>query len=222
MKTLRCVPPESRRGRSTAVISAVFLLSLWMAGLGMPDAPLAAGKSVGGPFTMTNHTGKTVTDRDFRGRFMLIYFGYTYCPDVCPTGLFDMSEALDMLGDDADLVQPLFVTIDPQRDTPKVMAEYVALYHPRLIGLTGSAEETERLARAYHVYYSEYVDHDLSGYQLDHTANIYFMGPDGQYLTFFPYAHPPNLMAEEMKSLIDRFRTDGFVRHGHEASGGYL
>ncbi len=184
-------------GRSGAVLLLLFGFAL------TASEPVAAGTKVGGSFTLTDHTGRVVTDRDFAGRFLLVYFGYTYCPDVCPTGLFDMATALDLLGEDADAVQPVFITIDPERDTPDVLAEYVALYHPRLIGLHGTPEETERLARAYHVFYTPYVDHDLGGYQLDHTANIYFMGPDGSYLTFFPYAHPPKLMADEMRELIE-------------------
>ena len=94
-----------------------------------------------GPFALTDHTGKKVTDEDYRGKFMLIAFGYTYCPDVCPTGLQAMSVAMDSLGEQADWVQPIFITIDPERDTPEVMKEYVAAFHPSLIGLTGTPQQ---------------------------------------------------------------------------------
>jgi cytochrome oxidase Cu insertion factor (SCO1/SenC/PrrC family) len=164
--------------------------------------PAAAAGKVGGPFALTDHTGRAVTDRDFHGRFVLLYFGYTYCPDVCPTSLSDMSEAIELLGPDGDRVQPLFITVDPERDTLEMLADYVGLFHPRLLALRGTPKQTEEVARAFHAFYTPYVDHAIGGYQLDHTAHVYLVGPDGNYLTYFPYGYPPEMIAREVSSLM--------------------
>ena len=112
---------------------------------------------VGGPFELIDHAGRTRTERDFRGQLMLVYFGFTYCPDICPTDLQAIGLALDKLGKDGDSVQPLFITVDPERDTPEHLAEYVPMFHPRLIGLTGGAEAIRKAADAYKVYYAKVV-----------------------------------------------------------------
>lgn len=152
---------------------------------------------VGGPFTLTDQTGHERTDRDFRGRLMLVYFGFTYCPDVCPTDLQAIGLALDKLGPDADQVQPVFITVDPERDTVNHLADYVPLFHPRLIGLTGSAENIRKVADAYKVYYAR-VPLDGGDYTVDHTAYIYLMDRDGNYLGFFP----PGTSADRMVEII--------------------
>jgi cytochrome oxidase Cu insertion factor (SCO1/SenC/PrrC family) len=155
---------------------------------------------VGGPFELTDHTGKLRTERDFRGKLMLVYFGFTYCPDVCPTDLQAIGLALDKLGTAADSVQPLFITVDPERDTPQHLAEYVPMFHPRLIGLTGSAEAIRKAADAYKVYYAK-VDPpkgDGGYYTVDHTAFIYLMDREGNYLGFFP----PGTSADRMVEII--------------------
>jgi protein SCO1/2 len=110
--------------------------------------------AVGGPFALVDHRGQPVTDEDFRGGWILVYFGYTYCPDICPTGLFNMAQALDDLGPAADDIRPIFVTIDPERDTVEALAQYVNHFHPRLVGLTGTPEQIAETARAYRVYYA--------------------------------------------------------------------
>lgn len=159
---------------------------------------------VGGPFTLVDHTGKTVTDADFRGRYLLIYFGYTYCPDVCPTTLQTMTEALDLLGEKAEKVQPLFITVDPERDTVKVLADYVKAFHPRLVGLTGTADQIARAAKAYGVYYAKAEPSDPDApYLMDHSSFVYLMGPDGRYLTVFPHGTTPEDMAATLKDVID-------------------
>lgn len=143
---------------------------------------------VGGPFELTTHTGETVTDRDFAGRYMLIYFGYTWCPDVCPLALQFMDDALTRLGPEADLIQPIFITIDPERDTPEVMESYLANFHPRLIGLTGSPDTIAEIAESYKLYYrkTEPLDGaDPGNYGMDHMNILYLMGPDGAYMTHF-------------------------------------
>ena len=158
---------------------------------------------VGGPFELVDHTGKPRTNSDFRGQLMLVYFGFTYCPDICPTDLQAIGLALDKLGADGDGVQPLFITVDPERDTAEHLAEYVPMFHPRLIGLTGSAEAIRKAADAYKVYYAK-VDpdsgkaNDPGYYTVDHTAYIYLMDREGNYLGFFP----PGTSADRMVEII--------------------
>jgi cytochrome oxidase Cu insertion factor (SCO1/SenC/PrrC family) len=154
---------------------------------------------IGGAFTLVDHTGATVTERDFAGRYLLIYFGYTFCPDVCPTELQVMAQALDGLGQDAALVQPLFVTIDPERDTPETLAGYVGLFHPRLIGLTGTPEQVARMASAYKVYYAKADADDPEYYLMDHSSFIYLMGPDGGFLDVFPRGTDPGRIAGKVR-----------------------
>jgi len=138
---------------------------------------------IGGPFSLEDGNGRQVTDRDFRGKYMLIYFGYTFCPDVCPTTLTDMADALDRLGPKADRLQPLFITIDPKRDTPAVVKQYAAAFSPRLIGLTGSPEQIAQVANAYRVYYAEHRTGPGPGdYTMDHSSILYLMGPDGRFI----------------------------------------
>jgi cytochrome oxidase Cu insertion factor (SCO1/SenC/PrrC family) len=154
---------------------------------------------VGGPFELTDQTGQLRTNSDFRGKLMLVYFGFTYCPDVCPTDLQAIGLALDKLGSDGDKVQPLFVTVDPERDTPQHLAEYVSMFHPRLIGLTGSTEAIRKAADAYKVYCAKVpVGQDVADYTVDHTAFIYLMDRDGNYLGFFP----PGTSADRMVEII--------------------
>jgi cytochrome oxidase Cu insertion factor (SCO1/SenC/PrrC family) len=159
---------------------------------------------VGGPFELTDHTGKPRTNSDFRGKLMLVYFGFTYCPDVCPADLQAIGLALDKLGADGDSVQPLFITVDPERDTAQHLAEYVPMFHPRLIGLTGSAEAIRKAADAYKVYYAkvdppkENAKDDSGYYTVDHTAYIYLMDREGNYLGFFP----PGTSADRMVEII--------------------
>ena len=165
---------------------------------------VSVGKAlVGGPFSLVDHTGKRVTDADFRGRPMLVMFGFTFCPDVCPSGLQVMAAALDKLGAKGQQVAPLFISVDPERDTPAQLAQYVASFHPRLIGLTGSQAEVDAAAKAYHVYYKKVRDEKSSAaYTIDHTALIYLMGPDGAYIAHFTQATGVDTMAERMAKLL--------------------
>ncbi|WP_420966778.1 SCO family protein [Bradyrhizobium sp. B120] len=153
---------------------------------------------VGGPFALTDQAGHARTDADFRGKLMLVYFGFTYCPDVCPTDLQAIALALDKLGPDGDQVQPIFITVDPERDSAAHLAEYVPLFHPRLIGLTGSFDAIRKVADAYKVYYARVPLKDAGDYTVDHTAYIYLMDRDGNYLGFFP----PGTSADRMVEII--------------------
>ena len=159
---------------------------------------------VGGPFTLTDHTGKRVTDQDFRGKFMLVFFGFTYCPDVCPTALQVMAAALDKLGPKAaDRIVPLFITIDPERDTPAQMATYVKSFHPRLIGLTGTQAQIDAVTKEYRVYAKKVPDpKSTAGYTMDHSAIMYVMSPDGTYRTHFTHATNVEALAGQLAKLL--------------------
>ncbi|OKO74940.1 electron transporter SenC [Bradyrhizobium sp. NAS80.1] len=154
---------------------------------------------IGGPIALVDHTGKTRTDLDFREHLMLVYFGFTYCPDVCPTDLMAIAQALELLGPEGKEVQPIFITLDPARDTAEHLAQYVPLFHPRLIGLTGSDDAIRKAADAYKVYYAKVaLGKKADDYTVDHTAYIYLMDRDGKYLGFFP----PGTSAERMVEII--------------------
>jgi protein SCO1/2 len=160
-------------------------------GLQMPQ-----GMTLGGSFSLTDQTGRAVTDRDYAGGFSLIYFGFTFCPDVCPTELGTMAAALDLLGDDAARVTPIFITIDPERDRPPQMADYVARFHPRLVGLTGTPEQVAQAARAFRVYYAKVTPPNATDYLMDHSSFIYLTGPDGRVRSLFrPQTSPEDIAA---------------------------
>jgi protein SCO1/2 len=159
--------------------------------------------TVGGPFTLTDHTGKTVTDQTYRGKYMLVYFGFTFCPDVCPTGLQVMSAALDRIGPKAEKVTPIFITVDPERDTQEQMALYVSSFHPSLVGLTGTPEQIQAAAKAYRVYFQKVKDEKSTGeYTMDHTSIIYLMDPQGKFVTHFTHATPAESMAERIAKVL--------------------
>jgi protein SCO1/2 len=167
---------------------------------GMPSAGKAL---VGGPFSLVDHTGRRVTDKDFRGRHMLVYFGFTFCPDVCPSGLQVIAAALQKLGPKADRVVPLFISVDAERDTPEQMAEYVKSFDPRLIGLTGTQAEVDAVAKAYRVYHKKVKDEkSTAGYTIDHTALMYLMGPDGAYVTHFSHTTSVDTLAERLAKIL--------------------
>lgn len=163
-----------------------------------------SGKAlVGGPFKLINHLGEPVTEKNFYGKYTLVFFGYTYCPDVCPSELQVMSAALDRLKSKADDIVPIFITIDPERDTAKQMADYVSHFHSKFVGLTGSPEAIQAAARAYRVYYSKSKDSESnSDYLMDHSSIVYLMDRKGEYKTHFSFGTPPEKMAEKISSII--------------------
>jgi protein SCO1/2 len=163
----------------------------------------STGKAlVGGPFTLVDHTGKTVTEKDFRGRYMLILFGFTHCPDVCPTGLQVMAAALEKAGAKAEQVTPILITVDPERDTPEQLASYVPSFHPRLVGLTGSPEQVGAALKAYRVYAKKVEDpKSAAGFTFDHTSLLYLMDRNGEYIAHFTHASPVDRIAERLAKL---------------------
>jgi cytochrome oxidase Cu insertion factor (SCO1/SenC/PrrC family) len=160
---------------------------------------------VGGPFTMVNQKGETVTDKTFLGKPMLLFFGFTFCPDVCPTELQVMAAALTELGATGADIQPIFVTVDPERDTPEVLAAYVSNFGERFIGLTGSPAQIAEMAQIYRVFYAKQENTaDPKNYQMDHSAIIYLMGPDGKFLKHFSYSTDAKALAEGLKQALGR------------------
>ena len=160
-------------------LAIVASMALWR--LGDRNGQVTELAAVGGPYTLTDQNGKPRSDRDFRGRWMLLYFGYTYCPDVCPTTLAKVASALQKLGPAAEKIAPVFITIDPARDTPSVLKTYLAQFDPRFVGLTGTEAQIAKVAHSYRVYFAK---HPLDGgnYAMDHSSVIYLIDPNGNFV----------------------------------------
>ncbi|MDT7950808.1 MAG: SCO family protein [Acetobacteraceae bacterium] len=156
---------------------------------------------IGGPFTLVDGSGKTVTDADFAGKWMLVYFGYTHCPDACPTALQDMANAVDML-DPAQRkkVAIVFITVDPARDTPAVMRDYVSNFAAPIVPLSGSPEQIAKAAKEYRVYYAKHPTED--GYEMDHSSIIYVMNPEGDFVANFTHESSPKQIAAKLHALV--------------------
>jgi len=196
-----------------AVRSCALLLAAWLIGATavaaedqlsaaqMMDDLMYGRGPIGGPFTLTDHTGRLRSDSEFRGRLMIVYFGYTFCPDVCPTDLQAITMALSALGPLATEVQPIFITIDPERDT-RVLADYVSAFHPSLIGLTGSAQDIRKVANAYKAFYAKVSDERTGEYSIDHAGVIYLMGRNGEYLGFMPPQTSPERLTEILRAHL--------------------
>jgi len=163
--------------------------------------------AIGGPFTLVAHDGRIVTDQTYRGKWMLIYFGYTFCPDACPTALTNVSTALETLGNEADKVQPLFITVDPRRDTRQVLGEYLKSFDPRIIGLTGSEEQTTAAAKVYRVYFEPSKDEGGDNYLVDHSSYVYLMDPSGKFVGVIMGTMPGKEMAAQLQKLIGEHST---------------
>jgi len=157
-------------------------------------------------YLLMDTKGRAVTNEDFPGRFQLISFGYTFCPDICPTTLAEMSLVMDKLGERAARLQPIFVTVDPERDTPEVLRRYTEFFHPAIIGLTGSPELVRRAAEHFKVRYEKYRQPgaEPGKYSVDHSAGMYLLGPDGRFLVKFAYALPPQEIAERIVALMSQ------------------
>jgi protein SCO1 len=187
-----------------AMIAIVIAGLLWHAGDqigGLGNAVQTGVAEIGGPFALTDQNGTVRTDANFHGRFLLIYFGYSFCPDVCPTTLAEMGAALDKLGPKRARVAPIFITIDPARDTPKILKDYMKSFGPDFVGLTGNDKAIAQVAREYHVYIKK---HPLPGgnYSMDHSGVIYLMGPDGKFVTYYEDEIGPDKMADDLRSRL--------------------
>ena len=188
------------------VLAAVGLLA-WLGSDMVPltkDAPQTKGEAlIGGDFSLVDGTGKPMTNKDFLGKYTLIYFGFTHCPDICPTSLLLIQNAINHLGDKGKKVQPIFITLDPERDTPAVVGPYVQHFGPGLIGLTGSAEQIKQAAQAYKIYYRKVEDTESAmGYVIDHSGFMYLMGPDGKYITHFPHTIAEQSLTDGLAAAI--------------------
>ena len=191
--------------------SRIFLLLSLVIGLlaaacgGAREEPPLKGAAIGGAFTLTDHNGGQVRDSDFAGKYRIVYFGFAHCPDVCPTDLAQIGQALRLLEKDkpgvAARIQPLFITVDPERDTPKVLKEYVASFHPRLIGLTGTPQQIADAAKKYAVYYAKQPTPDGS-YTMDHLRILFLMGPEGEPIAMLPHEKNPEAIAAELKRWV--------------------
>lgn len=194
---------------ATAAVAVVALTGIGLivsGGVAPPEPaePRSSGAAlVGGPFTLVNQDGATVTEADFRGRHTLVYFGFTHCPDVCPTALQIMAVALEELGAQADDVTPVFITVDPERDDVATVAAYVAHFGENFVGLTGTPAQIETAARAYKVYYRKVEDPaSAAGYTMDHSSVVYLMGPDGDFLANFTHETRPDRMARKLSEYL--------------------
>jgi len=186
---------------AVAVIASIGLL-FWLAG-NRKDA--ADQPVIGGAFELVDQNGKPFTEKDLKGKYSLIYFGYTYCPDVCPTELQTMTQALEMLGPLAKKIRPVMISVDPERDTPEVLKEYLTNFYPGFVGLTGTPEQVRRAGQAYRVFYRKTDEKSASDYLMDHSSIVYLMDPEGRYLKHFAYGTPPEKMAEGIRKAIEKY-----------------
>jgi protein SCO1/2 len=190
------------------VVAAAFLAGLVLCfGVilivsGRVSAPVAQQvAAIGGPFELTDQNGRTVTERDLKGRPFLVFFGFTRCPDICPTTLFEVSEIMRVLGKDADRVGALFITVDPERDTPAALKDYLSSFDPHLAGLTGEPAAVAAVAKAYRVYFKK-VPLDQGGYTMDHTAIVYLMDKDGRFVSPFNMKRTIEAAAADLRRYL--------------------
>lgn len=188
-----------------ALVVVVFAFGAWL-NLKHDEPPenaavggMVVNVDIGGPFELTDHTGTQFTRDDLAGNYALVYFGYTFCPDVCPTELGLMAEAIDLLEKDGNRVRPVMITIDPERDTPEVLSEYVPLFHERLVGLTGTEQEVRDVATKYRVFYKRFEDPSYTYYLMDHTSFVYLLSPTGEIASMFRYQTPPEDIAATIR-----------------------
>jgi protein SCO1/2 len=187
-------------GRRLLLLAPACVLAAGLAGAAWLGTRPEATVPIGGPFQLVDGNGRIVTDRDFRGKWMLVYFGYTHCPDACPTALQDMANALDLLGTRKDEVAVLFITVDPERDTPSVMKDYVSGFEAPIVALSGAPEQVAEAAKEYRVYYAKHPTKD--GYDMDHTSIIYVMDPRGRFVANFTHENSPEQIAAKLRTLI--------------------
>lgn len=187
---------------SAVLLALALFLDNRQAGTSLPVNRSHGSAQIGGAFELVDHLGQPFTQENLLGHYSLVYFGFTYCPDVCPTTLLTVAETLDLLPEEMrNQIVPIFITVDPQRDTVAVMAQYVSNFHPQLVGLTGSAAQVAQAAKAYKVYYSKVpAEDDASNYLMDHSGYLYLMGPEGKYLAHFPHNVTMQSLADGLRS----------------------
>jgi protein SCO1/2 len=193
----------TRRALVAVLLAALVLCGILLFQLYARYAGEDAGTAdIGGPFELVDQDGKAVTDADFHGKLMLVYFGYTYCPDACPTALGVMAAAIGKLDVAGERVAPVFISVDPERDTPQALKDYVGNFHPRMVGLTGSAEQVAKAAKEYRAFYQKQPGATSEDYLMDHTTLIYLMGADGKFLTYFGQQATPDEVAEAIRRYL--------------------
>jgi protein SCO1/2 len=187
-------------------ISLLMLLGLLLAacsGGGSGEAPPLQGAKLGGPFTLTDQSGRKVTEADFEGKYRIVYFGFTYCPDVCPVDMQVIGQAMRQIEkSDSDLskrLQPIFITVDPERDTPAVLKEYVSSFHPRTIGLTGTPDQIADVAKKHGIFFQKAEEGGASEYQMDHSRIVLLFGPKGEPLAILPHDEGAEAVAAEIR-----------------------
>jgi len=200
-----CTPHAPRR-LFFVVLSALCSL-VFVSALIVGEAPAHADKhvTVGGPFLLTAPDGRSVTDATYHGKWLLLFFGYTFCPDVCPTTLNEIAHALKALGPDAARLQAVFITVDPLRDTPEVMGKYTAAFDPRIVGLTGTPEQIAAVTQAYGAYSAPHkTGPGPDDYVVDHSTYIYIMDPDGKFVRGLDFDTPGDRIAKTLQKLMGR------------------
>ncbi len=183
------------------ILGSAAFLAVELHDNGKGAAGTLLGSAIGGPFTLVDQNGKTVTNTALEGKWLLVYFGYTHCPDACPTTLNNIALALRDLGKKSDEVRPVFITIDPERDTPQVMKDYVTAFDAPILALTGTAAEVAQAAKNYRVYYAKHPEAD-GDYSMDHSSIVYVMDPKGRFTASFTGEDPPAQIAERLKKLL--------------------
>ena len=197
LRTARILVAAGAFVAGLVLFAAVVLLV--MGREGAPSLPQVA--AIGGPFSLTDQNGRTVTDQDLKGKPFLVFFGFTNCPDICPTTMFEISEVLKKLGPEADRTRALFITVDPERDTPAALKDYVSSFDPHIIALTGTPEAIAAVAKAYRAYYRRVPAKD-GGYTMDHLALVYLMGKDGRFVSRFKLDRPIDASVAELRKYL--------------------
>lgn len=207
---------QNMRGKRVgpSLVLAAFVGVVLIAALPLPAA--AASSAIGGHFELTDQNGRTVRDTDLRGKVALVFFGYTHCPDVCPITAANLAQALKLLGDRADQVVPVFITVDPERDTPKTIRTYLSSFDPRFVGLTGSRKRIAAIAAAYKAFYRghdgrgkhdhhhDHGDAHAADYRIDHSTFVYIIGPDGRYRHHLAFSETPGAIADAVRPFLPR------------------
>ena len=197
---------ETARSLLSLILPLLAAILLSACSRGEGSSPPLEGARLGGPFTLTDHNGRQVSNSDFDGKYRLVYFGFSYCPDVCPVDLQTIGQALRKLEKSdsklAEQVQPIFITVDPERDTPAVLREYVKAFHPRLIGLTGSPDQIASVAKAHGAYFAKQGEPGSKDYLVDHMRVMLLFGRKGEPIVIVPHEKGPDAIASELKRWV--------------------